>query len=503
MKTFDNFRKVINESDYILSEAQRYFEILLEKDSEALKQYKKSQKSFQKGFGKNIKPTVVQPGLDLYKAGGPFVPDKTTFKDSGKKVPSMEPKPQFGTPKSKSKAPDKTALKKAISDVRASDKRLYDAGIGKKPSLVQQRKYTKERIKQLSRQTTLKDRLYGSTGSTEGAAGANTGTKPQKSTKTAAEFTKEINQKNKNRKEFTGNKTTTPKTTTTSPKTTTPKTPLFSKVKPKPKGDGLVTNSKGIGNKYRGNSPEAKALRKQAIEVSRGGVVVKDKVTVSDRPNKGFTTPKPKEPTLPKIRKITGVTATGRPSYSPKYAAIKDPSLGRVVSKEFAKNPKSPLLQKPNLRYLKAASKQKGFAKGATRLLGKLGPKGRLAAGGIAAFLATPGGRNFAKNLAIGGGLTAALGLAGKKEKVLKKGDGLKTVGKVDVRYGLTGSSKKGQGGKIYNPDQMAKLGKVQKNFIDKYNKKAAINPFKKQIQYKPKADGTYKVLDPKKKRYK
>ena len=46
----------------------------------------------------------------------------------------------------------------------------------------------------------------------------------------------------------------------------------------------------------------------------------------------------------------------------------------------------------------------------------------------------------------------------------------------------------------------MAKLGKVQKNFIDKYNKKARINPFKKQIQYKPKGDGTYTILDPKKK---
>ena len=515
MKTFDNFRKVINESDYILSEAQRYLEILLEKDSEALKQYKASKKSFQKGFGKNIKPTVVQPGLDLYKAGGPFVPDKTTFKDSGKKVPKMEPKPQFGTPKSKSKTPDKTALKKAISDVRASDKRLYDAGVGKKPSLVQQRKYTKERIKQLSRQTTLKDKLYGSTGSTEGAGGANTGTKPQKSTKTAAEFTKEINQKNKNRKEFTGNKTTKPKTTTTPPKTTTPKTPLFSRVKPKvqqrkyTKGDGKVTNSKGIGNKYRGNSPEAKALRKQAIDARMGsGVVVKDKVTMSDRVNKGFTTPKtttPKttKPTLPdfvKRKRVTGVTAAGKPSYSPKYAAIKDRGLGIAAKKEFARNPKSPLLQKQNLRYLKAASKQKGLMKGITRVVGSLGPKGRLAAGGIAAFLATPGGRNFAKNLAIGGGLTAAFGLANKKEKVLKKGDGLKTVGKVNVRYGLTGTSKKGQGGKIYDPKQMAQLGKVQKNFIDKYNQKAARNPFKKQIQYKPKADGTYKILDPKKK---
>ena len=47
-------------------------------------------------------------------------------------------------PKIKNKAPDRTGLKKAIADVRASDKRLYDAGVGKKPSLVQQRKYTKE-----------------------------------------------------------------------------------------------------------------------------------------------------------------------------------------------------------------------------------------------------------------------------------------------------------------------------------------------------------------------
>ena len=241
------------------------------------------------------------------------------------------------------------------------------------------------------------------------------------------------------------------------------------------KGDGKVTNSKGIGNMYRGNSPEAKALRKQAIDARSGkGVVVKDKVTMSNRVNKGFTTPaKTTGPTLPpfvkKRKVVTGVTATGKPSYSPKYAAIKDRTLGVAAKREYARNPNSPLLKKQNLRYLKAASKQKGLMKGVTRVVGSLGPKGRLAAGGIAAFLATP----FARNLAIGAGITG-LALSGKKEKVLKKGDGLKTVGKVDVRYGLTGSSKKGQGGKIYNPDQMAKLGKVQKNFIDKYNKKAA-----------------------------
>ena len=265
----------------------------------------------------------------------------------------------------------------------------------------------------------------------------------------------------------------------------------------KRKGDGKVTNSKGIGNMYRGNSPEARALRKQAIDARSGsGVVVRDKVTMSDRVNKGFT----KGPT-PKVssKVITGVTAGGKPSYATKSPFIKDASLGRAVSKEITKNPTSRLLQTKNLPYLKAASKQKGILRGATRFLGKLGPKGRLIAGGITAALATPGGRNFAKNLAIGAGLTG-FGLSGKKEKVLKKGDGLKPIGKVDVRYGLTGTSKKGQGGKVYDPKQMAQVGKVQKKFIDKYNQKASKNPFKKQIQYKAKGDGTYKVLDPKKK---
>ena len=124
MSLFGKVKRIINESNHI--------KILLEKDSDALKQYKKGQKSFDKTFGKNIKPTVVQPSLDLYKAGGPYVPDKTTFKDTGKKVPKMEPKPQFGKPKpvTKTGAPDKTLLKKAISDVKASEKRLFDKGLG-------------------------------------------------------------------------------------------------------------------------------------------------------------------------------------------------------------------------------------------------------------------------------------------------------------------------------------------------------------------------------------
>tara|TARA_A100001035_G_scaffold197949_1_gene158719 strand:+ start:69 stop:1505 length:1437 start_codon:yes stop_codon:yes gene_type:complete len=285
MKTFEKFTKEIYESDIILSEARS---ILVEKDSDALKQYKASKKSFQKGFGKNIKPTVVQPGLDLYKAGGPYVPDKTTFKDTGKKVPKMEPKPQFGTPKTstKSGAPDRTLVKKAISDVKDSEKRLFDKGLGKgssgikgvkgKPgiSLARQRKYTIDKIKELSAKTTQSDaRMRGS--STEGTAGAGGSSK---TTKPKVTPTKGVNQADVSKKaqEFT-QKTNQARIE----KTSTPKTTLFSKVKPK--GDGKVKNSKGVGNMFRGSSPEAKAARAKAI-ADRGGtssspVVVKPKVT--------------------------------------------------------------------------------------------------------------------------------------------------------------------------------------------------------------------------------
>ena len=89
--------------------------------------------------------------MDLYKSGGPFVPEKEVSQATGKTV-KMEKKPDyFGKaklPQKTQKAPDRTGLKKIIiSDIRASDKRLYDAGVGKKPSLVQQRKFAKEKIK--------------------------------------------------------------------------------------------------------------------------------------------------------------------------------------------------------------------------------------------------------------------------------------------------------------------------------------------------------------------
>ena len=305
MKTFENFRKVINESDYILSEAQRYLEILLEKDSEALKQYKAGKKSFQKGFGKNIKPTVVQPGLDLYKAGGPFVPDKTTFKDTGKKVPKMEPKPQFGKPKTvtkpKSGAPDKTLLKQAIKDVKASEKRLFDKGLGKGTagikgakgksgiSLARQRKYTIDKIKDLSAKTTQSDaRIRGS--STEGTAGAGGSSKTTKPKLTPTKGVKQ-SEVSKKAQEFTKKTDQARVEKIRKSKTTNP----LNKVKSK--GDGKVKNSKGIGNKYRGNSPEAKALRQQAIDARSGkpqlsssssNIVKRNRVTSSDRPNRGY-----------------------------------------------------------------------------------------------------------------------------------------------------------------------------------------------------------------------
>ena len=212
MSLFGKVKRIINES-----------KILLEKDSDALKQFKKSKKSFEKGFGKSIKPTVVQPGLDLYKAGGPYIPDKTTFADSGKKVPKMEPKPQFGKPKttttSKTGAPDRSLLKSTIKNVKDSERRLFQKGLGKGTagvkgvkgkkgiSLARQRKYTKEIIKDLSAKTTQSDaRVRGS--STEGSAGASSSSKTVTPTKTvkqseqskkAKDFTDRVNKERRAR----------------------------------------------------------------------------------------------------------------------------------------------------------------------------------------------------------------------------------------------------------------------------------------------------------------
>ena len=202
---------------------------------------------FEKNLKKATTKTYKQKGLDLYKAGGPYIPDKEVSQKTGKKVTQQIKKPYFGKPtlpKKTNKAPDRTGLKKAISDVRAGERRLYDAGVGKKPSLVQQRKFTLSKIKELSRQTTRQDaynrafgsgtfnyskrkkldkeisarrsaettrgdainRAMGTSGSTEGSAGASgssktvtptKGVKQSEVSKKAKDFTKKINQQRK------------------------------------------------------------------------------------------------------------------------------------------------------------------------------------------------------------------------------------------------------------------------------------------------------------------
>jgi hypothetical protein len=411
MRTFENFRKVVNESDYILSEAQRYLEILLEKDSEALKQYKKSQKSFQKGFGKNIKPTVVQPGLDLYKAGGPFVPDKTTFKNTGKKVPSMEPKPQFGKPKTTSKAPDRTGLKKSIADVRASEKRLYDAGVGKKPSLVQQRKFTKAKIKELSRQTTRGDafsRATGTSGSTEGAAGASgssktKGVKQSEVSKKAKDFTKDINQKRVSSSGY---------SQTNKPKPGSEPT-LFKKVKPKTS----VTPTEVVGSTpfdKKGTFTKNITVPKKGEELKLPNIKkVKKKVSPTTR----------KPPTTAEYRK----TVSKRFGIKPKNILSKTQKSALKTKRLAQKNVVRAAIGPQNRAFFKKAIALPGAKKAAPviKALAKAGTVGRVAAtvGAVAAL--TPAARkgmsSFAKRALTGAGLGGIVGGAAASQKETDK----------------------------------------------------------------------------------
>ena len=490
---------------------------------------------FEKNLKKATTKTYKQKGLNLYKAGGPYIPDKEVSQKTGKTVTQQIKKPYFGKPtlpKKTTKAPDRKGLKQAISDVRAGEKRLYDAGVGKKPSLVQQRKFTLSKIKQLSRQTTLKDKLYGSTNVGGGGASGSTKnikpktvtpTKPQKSA-SATDYTKKINQANKNRKEFTGNKKSfqafkkqadaasdnlVAKRETVRSTTGTKDVKQIRDINKQIKSTERISKAYDAASKGKGNVKNPIVKASDLKQVTDNTPTITTNVT---KPPKGKSLPPTPSGTSsivktgtgvtpPPVKKkvSTGITKSGNISYAKNPAMKLSKANQAIVKRETSKILKQP----QNVKYAIASAKRKGFAKGATRLVGMLGPKGRLAAkiiGGVGSVAAiNPGARRFIRNTAIGTAIAGALGF-GKKEKVLKKGDGLKTVGKVDVRYGLTGSSKKGQGGKIYNPKQMAQLGKVQKNFIDKYNQKARINPFKKQIQYKPKGDGTYTILDPKKK---
>ena len=79
---------------------------------------KKADAKFKKDFAKSLeRGTVTQKALPLYKAGGPFIPDKTVDKTTGEKVKPMEKKPYMG----KAKVPDTPKKEPIAADTGAGD----------------------------------------------------------------------------------------------------------------------------------------------------------------------------------------------------------------------------------------------------------------------------------------------------------------------------------------------------------------------------------------------
>ena len=79
---------------------------------------KKADAKFKKDFAKSLeRGTVTQKALPLYKAGGPFVPDKTVDKRTGEKVEPMEKKPYMG----KATVPDTSKKESIPTDTGAGD----------------------------------------------------------------------------------------------------------------------------------------------------------------------------------------------------------------------------------------------------------------------------------------------------------------------------------------------------------------------------------------------
>ena len=174
-----------------------------------------------KKFSSAQPSTTTQKGLDIYKAGGPYVPDKTTFTGTGKSAPRMEPKPKGMTPTlpvkpKRERIPadtgslkDAPKVKKRFSQLsqdikglkvdRDIEKRVANPKIASKiePKIASKieygtvnysknKKFDQEISRRRSAETTRGDainRSMGTSGSTEGAGGANTGIKPQKGKK--------------------------------------------------------------------------------------------------------------------------------------------------------------------------------------------------------------------------------------------------------------------------------------------------------------------------------
>ena len=79
---------------------------------------KKADAKFKKDFADALsRGTVTQKALPIYKAGGPFVPDKTVDKRTGEKVQPMETKPYMG----KAKVPVTSKKEPIPADTGAGD----------------------------------------------------------------------------------------------------------------------------------------------------------------------------------------------------------------------------------------------------------------------------------------------------------------------------------------------------------------------------------------------
>ena len=326
-----------------------------------------------------------------------------------------------------------------------------------------------------------RQRAFGTSGSTEGAGGANTGAKPQKSK--AQKFTDKINKLDKDRPESSGYSQANKPKPGSEPTVFKPKvsktqvvntTPFDPKSGSKPKGTRTITTTvPKKGQEYKPRKPRTitkTKTSKPSFDIS-GTKTSKPSFDIS-----GTKYSPLKGPELPKF-----VTAKGDASFS-KTGAGK----GAIRIQKGATRSDINILR-AGQKIAKKSGPAKGLVKTGSKILSKLGPKGRLAGLALTGFAASPFGRKTIGTLATAGGLTALFG-GGKKEKQLKVGDGLKNVGKVRVTADSRGLKR--------NQADMAKIKATQKNFIDKYNKGRAFG----KIKYNVNKQGTYDVIKPKKK---
>ena len=313
---------------------------------------------------------------------------------------------------------------------------------------------------------------------------------PDKPTKSATEYTKQINQANKNRKEFTGIKKTSKNT---------------------------MSSGKDFITKYRKQAETATTnLRKKVDTIAKNPKLTGSQKAAQSRPvmkdvktaqnfARGYANPKTVQTAITVPKDIKTVQSAAKGAIKPSSKSVSDimkqntirvGPTGRVKTKGpqllddiTVKNvPREVRFAKTSQKVLAKTPKAiKPIARPALKLLARAGTPGRIAALGLGAASISPAGRKALGQLATGAGLTALFG-RGKKEKQLKVGDGLKNIGKVRV----TADSK----GLKRNEADMAKIKATQKNFIDKYNKGRAFG----KIKYNVNKQGTYDVIKPKKK---